>query len=449
MTTTVHLSYEEAWSFLDRLQFHKIKLGLDSMKAFMESLDNPHLQFPCIHIGGTNGKGSVGATMLAILTAAGYRVGFYTSPHLSSVRERFRIGNDFITREDFARLAERIVAILNGRQITYFEFTTALAMLWFAEQKVDLVILEVGLGGRLDATNIVTPLVSVITNVTMDHEQYLGNTIQQIAFEKAGIIKPGVPVVTGTDNKQALEVIIARAGELASPLTTLDREFAGFHPAKDKATWTYKAIDSSTMSDLPLSMRGEYQVTNAAVALAALEVIKPFFPVSREQLDTGLARVSWPGRLEEFWRDQTGRVSREPSADLYPFHFLLDGAHNPDGARALRLSLADDFEYERLIMVWASMADKDISTTLMQIAPLADTIIFTRPDEERSARPEQLKILLPEGLQDKAVCIESVRQALDHALAAYSPGSMICVAGSLYLVGLARQILCGGLVGDE
>ena len=163
MQTTVTLSYEDAWKFLDQLQFFKIKLGLDAMTAFMEPLDNPHLKFPSIHIGGTNGKGSVGSTLLSILTAAGYKVGFYTSPHLSSVRERFKIGATYISRQAFARYAQQIISILEGRQITYFEFTTALAMLWFAEEKVDLAILEVGLGGRLDATNIITPLVAVIT----------------------------------------------------------------------------------------------------------------------------------------------------------------------------------------------------------------------------------------------------------------------------------------------
>lgn len=450
MATTRHLGYQDAWTFLDRLQFFKIKLGLDSMHMFMESLDNPHLQFPSIHIGGTNGKGSVGATLLSILTEAGYTVGFYTSPHLSSVRERFRIEETFIARDEFAAQAEKIIRILNGRQITYFEFTTALALLWFAEKKVDLAILEVGLGGRLDATNIVTPLVSVITNVSMDHEQYLGNTLTRIATEKAGIIKPGIPVVTGAREQQALTVIADTAERLGSPLSVMGRDFSGSQPRRHTPIWSYNGIRSSNQAELPLNMKGEHQVGNASLALAALEIVSPSFPVTPEHIRQGLAKVHWPGRLEEFWWSPSGEIKRLAAPAKTPsFHFLLDGAHNPDGALTLRRSLEQDFEYERLILVWASMADKDIRSTLLQIAPLAEMIIFTRPDEERSAKGDVLISLLPADLRPKAVCIDPVSLALDHAMAAYTPGSMICIAGSLYLVGRARQILCGELVRGE
>ncbi len=450
MSTIKKTNYQDSWSFLDQLQFFKIKLGLDSMNMFMESLNNPHLQFPSIHIGGTNGKGSVGATLLSILTSSGYKVGFYTSPHLSSVRERFRIGDTFISRDEFARQAEKIIHILKGRQITYFEFTTALAMLWFAENKVDLAILEVGLGGRLDATNIVTPLVSVITNVSMDHEQYLGNTISQVASEKAGIIKSNIPVITGASDKEALNVISDMAKKLGSSLYSRGLDFSGEQVHGNKSLWSYKSIQSSVVSDLPLNMKGEYQIDNASLALATLEIINPSFPVTQEQMKQGLSQVHWPGRLEEFWWSTSEQISHQQAPDKdFAYHILLDGAHNPDGALALKKSLKHDFLNERLILVWASMADKDISSTLLQIAPLADVIIFTKPDEERSADPGMLANLLPENMQPKAVCIDSVRYALDRAMAEYTPGSMICIAGSLYLVGRARQILCGELVSDE
>jgi dihydrofolate synthase/folylpolyglutamate synthase len=450
MVTLQHISYPDAWTFLDRLQFFKIKLGLDSMTMFMQSLDNPHLEFPCIHIGGTNGKGSVGATLVSTLTTAGYTVGFYTSPHLSSVRERFRIGDTFISESEFARQAEKVIHILNERQITYFEFTTALAMLWFAESKVDLAIFEVGLGGRLDATNIVTPMVSVITNVSMDHEQYLGDTIPEVAAEKAGIIKPGVPVVTGVSDKHALGVISDVAEKENSPLYIMGRDFSGSQFHNNKSLWSYKGLQSSAQPELPLNMKGEYQVGNASLALATLEVISPLFQVTMKQLQQGLAHVRWPGRLEEFWRSVSGEITRKPARGKTPsYHFLLDGAHNPEGALALKKSLEQDFVYERLILVWASMADKDIHSTLMQIAPLAEHIIFTRPDEERSAQPELLMNLLPDNQQHKAVCIDSVSLALDHAMTEYTPGTLICIAGSLYLVGRVRQVLCGELVDSE
>lgn len=450
MPTSLTLTYEEAWDFLDKLQFFKIKLGLDSMTAFMESLGNPQRTFPCIHIGGTNGKGSVGATLLSILTEADYKVGFYTSPHLSSVRERFRVGNTFISRRDFTLMAEKIINILDGRQITYFEFTTALAMLWFAEQKVDLAILEVGLGGRLDATNIVTPLVSVITNVTMDHEQYLGNTITQVASEKAGIIKPGIPVITGSSDKRVLDVIAETAGRLGSPLYIMDRDFKGESHSDTRSLWSFTGSKSIREHELPINMRGRYQVNNASLALAALDAISLLFPVSPIQIRTGLQKVLWPGRLEEFRLTDDGRIlPGNEIRDTKAFHFLLDGAHNPDGAIALKHSLLQEIAFDRLILIWASMADKDIHPTLMEIAPLADYIIFTMPDEERSANPEHLKEILPQHLKQKTTCIPSVAYALDRAKEKYTSGTLICVAGSLYLVGKARQILLGELVADE
>jgi dihydrofolate synthase / folylpolyglutamate synthase len=430
------MNYQDAWSFLDRLQFFKIKLGLVSMNLFLETLNNPHHAVPFIHIAGTNGKGSVAATLHAILSAAGYRVGLYTSPHLSSVRERFRINEDFIPEEDFARQAGRIVDILNGRQITYFEFATALAMLWFADRRVDLAILEVGLGGRLDATNVVTPMVSVITNVSMDHEQYLGSTIRQIAAEKAGIIKPGVPVVAGIKDKDALAVIAEAAEGSNSPLYLLGRDFSGTRLSAGDWHWTYNGIETpGRYTGLPLKIKGEHQVDNAALALAALETVAVRFGVDEIHIRRGLENVRWPGRLEDFW------IGGEN-----PVHVLLDGAHNPDGARSLKNALLNDFGYDRLFLVWGSMADKDIRGTLLEIAPLARRIIFTRAEAERSARPDDMVRLLPEQLRSRASCTASVPEAIELAGNMCGPDDMLCIAGSLYLVGRARQLLRGEVV---
>ena len=438
------ITYQEAWSFLDGLQFFKIKLGLESMDALLAELDRPQEKYPCIHIGGTNGKGSVAATLLAILTAAGYRVGLYTSPHLSSVRERFKIGDRYISKDEFAVVAKKIIHVLDGRQITYFEFTTALALLWFAEKEVDIALLEVGLGGRLDATNVATPLVSVITNISLDHEQYLGTTVGEIAAEKAGIIKPEVPVVTGARQGEALAIIEARAACLRSPVLRLNRDFKCRPHATDKELWSYSGIRENRKThqevpDLPLRLRGAHQVDNAALALAALEIIRLRFPVSDSQLRQGLSQVAWPGRLEEI------RLAGPP-----PCRFLLDGAHNPDGARVLKAALHDDFRFTRLILVWACMADKDVTATLLEVAPLAAEIIFTRPESERSARPEVLRDLLPEELRGsrRTACTDSVRAALDLAMASAGTDDLICVAGSLYLVGQARLLLRGELAGD-
>ena len=428
------MNYPEALSFLDSLQMFKIKLGLESMTRFMERLGAPHRRLAYIHLAGTNGKGSVAATLLALLVRAGFRVGCYTSPHLSSVRERFRINGDYIGQEDFARHARRIVEVLAGEQITYFEFTTALALLWFAEREVDYAILETGMGGRLDATNIVTPRVAVITNVELDHQAYLGVTHAAIAGEKAGIIKPGVPVVSGAREPSADQVIGKTAAGQGAPLYRLGRDFR--LKEEPGAGLVYAGL-KARCPGLSLALRGAHQLENAALALAALELLEAGLDcqVARE----GLRQVRWPGRLEYFpdliWRGRKRDV-------------LLDGAHNPAGVESLLVALRADFADRRLILVWASMADKDFASCLAAMAGQGQRIILTRPESLRSAPPEQLRLALPESLRERAVVAPGVEEALALAYGLAGEGELICVAGSLYLVGKARALLAGELAGD-
>jgi len=431
------VNYPEAWQLLDNLQFFKIKLGLESMTTFMERLGSPERGLSSIHIAGTNGKGSVAATTLAILTQAGLTVGVYTSPHLTSVRERFRINDEFIPEEDFARLATRIVDVLAGEQITYFEFTTALAFLWFAERQVDCAVIETGLGGRLDATNIITPRVSVITNIAMDHEAYLGTTLAEIAAEKAGIIKHRIPVVSGVLEPSAREVIRRTAESADAPVYVLGRDFSVNRIDRDG--FAYRGI-LTTLNDLRLGLRGEHQVANAALALAGIEL----WLGAERRLDVdvvrqGLLAVRWPGRLEFFselsWQGQGRAV-------------LFDGAHNPAGVESLCQALGSEFHFEHLIMVWASMGDKDFQTCVARVAPLCCRMIFTRADAVRSATPEQLVDALPEEDRGKCSGAVSVEDALSQAYALAGEKDLICIAGSLYLIGHARGLLLGGLVGD-
>jgi len=440
------MNYQEAWAFLDNLQFFKIKLGLESMSRFLDSVGNPHRNLRFVHVAGTNGKGSVSTTLRTILTRAGYKVGLYTSPHLSCVRERFRIDERFISEEAFARQASAIRAALGERQITYFEFATALALLWFAEEQVEVAILEVGMGGRLDATNIITPLVSIITNVSMDHEQYLGNTLAAVAFEKAGVIKPGVPVVAGLAADESLAVVTQVCEERQAPLFLLGREFAAIRGRE--GGWDYKGIDDNhSLAGLQCRLKGGYQIGNAALALAALEAISGTFPISGEAIRQGLLSVTWPGRLEYFCLVNSNLVecpvedAAEKPASLR--RYLLDGAHNPAGVESLREALVSEFRYDRLILVWACMGDKDVAATLTTIAPLADRIIFTRPESERSATPEQLTAILPAEECFKAQSAATVAEALILAANLARSGDLLCVAGSLYLVGAARKILLG------
>lgn len=441
-----NMNYQQAWEFLDQLQFFKIKLGLNSMNRFLTQLDNPHHNLPCIHIGGTNGKGSVGATLCSILTSAGYTTGFYTSPHLSSVRERFKINDTYINKQDFARLISTIVDVLNGNQITYFECTTTLALLWFAEQKIDFAVLEVGMGGRLDATNVVTPLLSIITNVSMDHEQYLGDTLAQVAREKAGIIKDGIPVVSGVADDESGRVIKQTCKDHQAPLFLFGRDFDGVSHDSDHSRWQYNGLNKMILADLPLAMKGNYQVGNGSLALAAVQLLQSRgYIITQDQIRTGLALTRWPGRLESFRLNKLGKIVDSHSDSL---QFLLDGAHNPAGVTALKHALEDDFSYARLILVWGAMEDKDLQTILQEIAPLADTIIFTRPEYERSATPEQLQATLPADMQKKAVLASSVEKSIDKARELATEDDLICIAGSLYLVGAARQLLVGELITD-
>ncbi|MEN8256638.1 MAG: folylpolyglutamate synthase/dihydrofolate synthase family protein [Thermodesulfobacteriota bacterium] len=437
------MDYQQAWAYLDNLQFFKIKLGLDSMSEFLGRVGNPQDKLQCIHVGGTNGKGSVAMNLLTLLKAGGYRVGLYTSPHLSSVRERFRINDDYISEEDFAAIATEIATVLGDSQITYFEFTTALALLWFANQKVDLVILEVGLGGRLDATNVVKPLVSVITNVSMDHEAYLGTTLSEVAFEKAGIIKPGASVVSGVDQDVSREVVTARCAEMGAELWIFGREFS--HEDNGDGSWTYQGV-SKKISGLKCGMRGDYQRDNSSLALAVCELLEgKGWPLGDNVVRAQLSKVYWPGRLEYFCLDEEGRRLNEETLTARGRKYLLDGAHNPAGMESLCTSLRNEFSYKRLICVWAAMADKDLGTTLAAISPFCDIIIFTRPESERSATLEQLRGAL-EDFDGEIFEEPQVEGALQSAQDLAECEDLILVAGSLYLVGAARSQLLGEIV---
>lgn len=445
------MNYLEAQNYLDGLQFHKIKLGLDSMRSFLAQVGHPEQRLRYVHVAGTNGKGSVSVTLLTLLARAGYRVGLFTSPHLSSVRERFRINDEFIGREKFAELATRIREVLGADKITYFEFTTALALLWFAESGLDLVVLETGLGGRLDATNVVTPLVSVITNVTMDHEAYLGTTVAAVAAEKAGIIKDGVPVVAGVAADEGLEVVQRVCEECDAPLSLYGRDF---HVDQgENRFWSWQpespSLSGERLDQLRCSMRGAYQIVNASLALAVLALLRPHgFVVTPAAIRTGLAAVRWPGRLEYFCLDRRRRRVSESgqTTDEQTVCYLLDGAHNPAGVESLVLTLHREFEYRRLIVVWGAMLDKDLANTLPLIGELAGVLLLTRPEGERAASPEQLLAHLDGLIQGRCECVPRVEQALQRAEALAAAGDLIVVAGSLYLIGAARKILLGEVV---
>jgi len=432
------MDYQQAWDYLDSLQFHKIKLGLDAMRSFMNRVGNPEQGLKVIHVAGTNGKGSVCMTLLTILSSAGYRVGLYTSPHLSSVRERFRINDSFISEKTFACLATKIRNILGEEKITYFEFTTAISFLWFAEENLDLVILETGLGGRLDATNIIIPLISVITNVSMDHEAYLGDTISAVTGEKAGIIKTAVPVVSAVRQGAGLKEVVATCEQKQAPLFLYGNDFDSCSIANGAWQWIGgQRFAGCKYNYLNCSMKGDYQRENASLAIAVLILLrKEKIIVNEEQIRSSLLNVHWPGRLESFELTRNGKL----------LHFLLDGAHNPAGVDSLVQALKKECNYSCLLVIWGAMADKDLQTTLAQVAKLAHIIILTKPDGERSADPELLLRNVPSDYKAKCVLFTSVEMAIGEAEDKASSDDLILIAGSLYLVGASRKILLGELV---
>lgn len=445
------MNFQEAHTYLDQLQFHKIKLGLDSMCSFLARVGHPEQSLRYVHVAGTNGKGSVSVTLLTLLAEAGYRVGLYTSPHLSSVRERFRINHTFIGTEKFAELATRIRDVLGEDRITYFEFTTALALLWFAESDLDLVVLETGMGGRLDATNVVVPLVSVITNVTMDHEAYLGTTVAAVAAEKAGIIKDRVPVVAGLAADEGLAVVERVCAAKNAPLYLYGRDFVA-RPGTGRS-WSWQpvgsALQGSAMDALRCSMLGPHQIGNTALALATLTLLRSHgFLVTPEAIRAALMRVRWPGRLEPVRLDRQSREPLDPEAgaDERGVDYLLDGAHNPAGVMSLVETLSQEERQRRLIVVWGAMLDKDLARTLPLIAEMAAVLILTRPQGERAASPSQLLEHLDAKVRARCECIVDVAQALWRAEELTMEGDLVVVAGSLYLVGAARKLLLGELV---
>ena len=414
------LAAAQAWVF--DLQKYGIKFGLSSTLDLLARLDVPYDQGSYLHIAGTNGKGSVAAMLSAILTRAGYPVGMFTSPHLVRFEERFRLGDRDISPETLLYLINRVRAAINEAEPpTFFEFAAAMAFLHFHEQGARPVILETGMGGRLDATNIVTPLVSVITNISMDHQFFLGKTLTAIAGEKAGIIKEGAPLMTYARQKRVLELFKGRCQELHAPLYVGGADFRsrGISPGR----FAYFGLQQN-LKRLRLGLWGRHQYKNAAIALAVVEILQEKgFPVPEEAIRAGLVEVRWPGRLE--------RMPQDPRV-------ILDGAHNPDAAHALARTLKDNRPPGRRFLVMGIMADKDEESILATLLPLAQTVIFTRPhyfraaetaDLARRARPYSLEVLEE----------PQVSQAIERARSLAGPEDQVVVTGSLYTVGEALE----------
>jgi dihydrofolate synthase/folylpolyglutamate synthase len=429
------MSYPEAIQFLYGLRLFGAKFGLENTFQLATLAGKPQEKLHFIHVAGTNGKGSTCAVLESIYRAAGLRMGLFTSPHLVSFRERIQVNRHWIGQNDVVRLVEEMKPLFkhfpDGHHPTFFEVVTVLALKFFAEQKCDLVIWETGLGGRLDATNIVTPLASVITNIQLDHQQWLGDTLGKIAAEKAGIIKPGVPVLTATDEPEALAVIEQTAGEKKAPLIKINSG-----EGRRAAVPNQNQSGSPTRRPSPigkLSLPGEHQKVNAALALAVVEVLQNQIPVTGEKIRIGLQTVDWPGRLQLITRESGQRL-------------LLDGAHNPAGAKTLSHALRKDFSSHRMTLVLGVLQDKDWHHICETLAPLAARIFTVPVSSGRSANPEELaEVCRKVNPSAGVIACHSLGDALDQAARA----AFVVITGSLYLVGEALEKLGQVSAGSE
>jgi dihydrofolate synthase/folylpolyglutamate synthase len=408
---------DQAIAYLKQLPHTEVKPGLERIQALLERVGNPHERLQAVHIGGTNGKGSVAVMIASVLQRAGYRVGLYTSPHLISYCERIQINGAPIAEDEFAHIADELMPIADAMadKPTQFEFMTAMAFLYFLRQKIDIAVIEVGLGGRFDATNVITPMVGVLTNVELDHTDLLGETLEQIAWEKAGIAKRGVPLVTGERKPNALEVIARECAAVGAPLI----------PARQRArrtdfTWEYQEFEVWGEGKVRMKLLGGYQRENLNVALEALEVLRQSLKIPHEALVRGLEQASWPGRFEV--------VQREP-------YIILDGAHNPHAARALREDVRryrERYALHKSALLFGVLRDKAYQTMAEILFPDFDEIVLVKPDSPRALEPSALLSWAPAA----KIC-DTISEVLDVARA--SGAELICVTGSLYVIGAAKR----------
>jgi dihydrofolate synthase/folylpolyglutamate synthase len=423
----ISLGNEVRATSLDQAQV--AKLGLENITALLTDLGRPQEAFPSVLVGGTNGKGSVAAMLEAALRSAGLRTGLYTSPHLVEINERIQCRGRAIPPGEFGGLFTalhmRIERLLAKGELrfhpTYFECLTAMGFEYFRREACEMAVVEVGMGGRLDATNTANPRVAVITQIDLDHERFLGTTIRAIAGEKAGIIKRGRVVVSTASHPEAAAVIRARAEEQGARLVETWRDYSAENVSSVNGRYSFEAAHADGFRlPVELALRGRHQVENALAAVgAARELARLGFPIGDEHVRQGLATARWPGRLEA--------IREEPLV-------LLDGAHNPAGARALARFAEECLAGRRVVLVYGAMRDKAVPEIAEILFPRAELVVLTRPEQFRTAAPETVRELAAH-LNANIVIEPEPEAALARAVAAASPSDVILVTGSLFLVG--------------
>ncbi|MBM4065662.1 MAG: bifunctional folylpolyglutamate synthase/dihydrofolate synthase [Planctomycetes bacterium] len=459
-TGTGFQSYEEALAFLYKAidyeklisyQYNASTFSLDRMVKMLEYVGNPHKSFPSIHITGTKGKGSTSIMMSTILEHAGLRTGLFTSPHLIDLKERIQINNQNISEEEFAGSLNKLRPYIQhlrdtapSASPTFFEILTAVAMLYFKKKQVDMAVLEVGLGGRLDSTNVVIPQVSVITNVGLDHTAILGNTLSSIAYEKAGIIKQGVPVVSAVESPEALSVIEKTCKEKDARLYLLGRDIwisdFGFrisdfglgnsviYPQSERGLLCKIRTWRHTYPEIFLPLVGAHQAKNCALALGALEIMREQGTISidDETIRKALAQVYCPARVEV--------IGKNPL-------IILDYAHTVDSMKSLRESIQGNFKFNKLILVLGFSQDKDLDNILKEIVSVGDSILVTQSKNPRAAAPEDLCKRIERLCGKHAEILDNTHDAVVAAKKKASKEDLLCITGSAYIAGEAKQTL--------
>jgi dihydrofolate synthase / folylpolyglutamate synthase len=414
----------DAINYLNSLGIHRINLGLHRISKILEALDNPHEKLTCIIIAGTNGKGSVAVLTASMLRAAGFKVGLYTSPHIVRISERIKVNHEEISPSDLSRLIMKIKATASKiltEQPTYFEVLTAVAFLFFYEKQVDFAVLEVGMGARFDATNIATPIVSVITNINLDHTEHLGDNIDKIAYEKAGVIKYGVPLVTGAHGS-ALNVIGAIAKRESARVSCIGGDFSS--RAVNSAYFDYRG-PSFNLINLQLGLPGLYQISNATLAIATIEILCDRYgiDVNEKSLRIGLSTANWEGRME------TLRFNPP---------LILDAAHNPSAAYALRTSLKHAYPKKRFLFLIGMLADKDHENYLRELSPITEGMIVTDVPSERHMPSEDLANIASSYVNNVRVINDPKAAFIELKKQNSTPA---CITGSLYLIGAIKKLI--------
>jgi len=435
------MDYQQALDYLDSYtDYEKVPVphaaanyDLRRVDELLARLGNPHQEARSVHIGGTNGKGSTAAMTASALTASGYTTGLYTSPHLNTIRERFRVNGELISEEEFVSLVERLkpeVEVVNQKatygELTTFELLTALAFAYFKLKGVDFQVLEVGLGGKFDATNVIQPEVCVITSISFDHMEVLGNSLAEIAAEKAGIIKPDSVVVLSPQSDEVIQVIEEVCLSQGAELIMVGKDVTWQSLSFDNKQQLLQVKGRLDRYKLTIPLLGNYQLENAATAVATLEALAAKgFDVSRDSIINGLAQANWAGRFQV--------LSHHPL-------LVVDGAHNPDAARKLKQSLAQYFDFDRAILVMGASSDKDVAGVVSELVPLFDEVIVTRSRHPRAmALPPVVAEFRRHGVEARAV--EAVSEALSLALALAGDRDLICVTGSMFVVAEAIEQL--------